>query len=224
MAWTVGMLLYVSFKLIGGFGERFMELPYSTASSETTSTALSWWALAMVAHPEYQRRAQAELDTVVGRSRVPTFSDISSLQYIQAMVKEVLRWRPPLPFSIPHSTTEDDWYDGMFIPKGTTCVPNLWPCHHDPTAYGDDAASFNPGRFLDSFGKVTPGPAETRGEGHGSYGFGKRSCIGNHVANDAFFIFMATLLWAMNLERVCDNEGKEIPLDTESFFDAGVVV
>jgi hypothetical protein len=90
MAWTVGMLLYVSFKLIGGFGVRFMELPYSTTSSETTSTAMSWWALAMIAHPEYQRCAQAELDAVVGRSRVPTFSDISSLPYIQAIVKEVL--------------------------------------------------------------------------------------------------------------------------------------
>ena len=210
--------------LICGLGERLMEPPDSAASSETTSTALSWWTLAMVAHPEYQRRAQAELDTVVGRSRVPTFSDISSLPYIQAMVKEVLRWRPPLPFSIPHCTTEDDWYDGMFIPKGTTCVPNLWPCHHDPTAYGDDAASFNPGRFLDSFGKVTSGPAETRGEGHGTYGFGKRSCIGNLVANDALFIFMATSLWALSLERAYDDEGKEILVDTESFFDTGMVV
>ena len=210
--------------LICGAGARFMELPYSAAGSETTYTVLSWWALAMVAHPDYQRRAQAELDAVVGRSRVPTFSDLSSLPYIQAMVKEVLRWRPPLPFSIPHCTTEDDWYNGMFIPKGTTCVPNLWQCHHDPAVYGDDAARFNPERFLDSFGKVTSGPAETRGEGHGTYGFGKRSCIGNHLANDSLFVFMATSLWAMNLERVCDDEGKEIPVDTESFFDTGMVL
>ena len=178
----------------------------------------------MVAHPEFQRRAQTELDAVVGRSRVPTFSDISSLPYLQAMVKEVLRWRPPLPFAIPHSTTEDDWYDGMFIPKGTTCLPNLWQCHHDPATYGEDAASFNPGRFLDSCGKVTSGPAETRGEGHVTYGFGKRSCIGNQLANDSLFIFMATSLWAMNFESVCDDQGKEVPLDTESFFDTGIVV
>ena len=93
---------------------------------------MSWFVLAMITHPEIQKRAQAELDAVVGPSRIPTFSDASSLPYVQAVVKEVLRWRPPLPLFIPHSTTEDDWYDGMFIPKGTICLPNLWLCHHDP--------------------------------------------------------------------------------------------
>jgi cytochrome P450 len=204
--------------------ELLMEFLFSSAGAETTYVSLSWWALAMIAHPKIQRRAQAELDQVVGRSRVPTFSDVSSLPYIQAMVKEVLRWRPPLPFSVPHSTTEDDWYNGMFIPKGTMCLPNLWKCHHDPASYGDDAASFNPERFLDSCGKVVPGPAETRGEGHATFGFGKRACIGNHVANDSLFIFISTVLWAMNLERVCDNQGNETPLDTESFFDTGIVL
>jgi len=178
----------------------------------------------MIAHPEVQRRAQVELDSVVGRSRFPTFSDVSSLPYIQAIVKEVLRWRPPVPFSVPHSTTEDDWYNGMFIPKGTSCLPILWQCHHDPVPYGDDAARFNPGRFLDSCGKIIPGPAERRGEGHVMFRFGKRICIGNHVANDSLFIFITTTLWAMNLERVWDQEGKEIPLDTDSFFDTGIVV
>jgi cytochrome P450 len=201
-----------------------MELSRSSAGAETTYTALSWWALAMIAHPEVQRCAQVELDSVVGRSRVPTFSDVSSLPYIQAIVKEVLRWRPPLPFSVPHSTTEDDWYKGMFIPKGTIFLPNLWQCHHDPASYGDDAARFNPGRFLDPSGKIVPGPAQTHGEGHVTFGFGKRTCIGNHVANDSLFIFIATTLWAMNLERVSDEQGKEIPLDTDSFFDTGIVV
>ncbi len=63
----------------------------------------------MIAHPEVQRCAQVELDSVVGHSRVPTFSDVLSLLYIQAILKEVLRWRPPLPVSVPHSMTEDDW-------------------------------------------------------------------------------------------------------------------
>lgn len=177
----------------------------------------------MIAYPEVQRRAQTELDTVVGRSRVPTFSDFSSLPYIQAIVKEVLRWRPPLPFSLPHATTEDDWYNGMFIPKGTICLSNLWQCNQDPASYGDNAAIFNPERFLDPCGKILPGPLETRGEGHNTYGFGKRSCIGNHVANDSLFISIATSLWAMNLESPCDPEGKEVPLDTDSFIDTGVV-
>ncbi|KAF8258627.1 cytochrome P450 [Lactarius quietus] len=195
-----------------------------TAGAETTYTSLTWWALAMVAHPEIQKRAQAELDAVVGRARPPTFSDASNLPYIQATVKETLRWRPPLPLGIPHNTTEDVWYDGVFIPKGTMCIANIWQCHHDPTYYGDDAAKFNPERFLDAHGRVLSGPTETRDKGHSSYGFGRRACVGKHLANDSLFITIATVLWAANLERVRDQTGKEITPDTETFVDTGMVV
>jgi cytochrome P450 len=78
--------------------------------------------------------------------------------------------------------------------------------------YGDDASSFKPERFLDAHGKILPGPAETREEGHSTYGFGRRACVGRHVANDSLFIYMATTLWAANLERVRDKDGKETPL------------
>jgi cytochrome P450 len=209
------------YAVVGNF-EALVSLSRSTAGAETTSTTLTWWALAMIAHPEFQKRAQAELDAVVGRSRTPTFSDAASLPYIQAIIKEVLRWRPPIPLGVPHNTTEDDWYNGMFIPKGTMCLVNLWHCHRDPAFYGDDAANFNPERFLDGHGGIVPGPAETRQEGHCTYGFGKRACIGKHVANDSLFITIATVLWAANLERMRDESGEEVPLDTETFVDVGM--
>ncbi|KAI9446207.1 cytochrome P450 [Lactarius indigo] len=193
------------------------------AGAETTSTALGWWAVAMVAQPEIQKRAQAELDAIVGRARPPTFSDIPELHYIQAIVKETLRWRPSLALGVPHNTTEDIWYNGMFIPKGTTCISNLWQCHHDPAFYGEDAAKFNPERFLDANGKLTSGPAETREDGHSAYGFGRRACVGKHVANDSLFISIATVLWAANLERVRDENGKEVTPDTETYVDTGMV-
>ena len=178
----------------------------------------------MVAHPEIQKRAQDELDTVVGRSRTPTFADAPNLPYIQALVKESLRWRPVLPLGIPHTTTEDDWYEGMFIPKGTLCMVNLWQCHRDPTSYGPDAESFNPERFLDEHGRLISGPAETRDDGHSSYGFGRRLCVGKHAANDSMFIDIATVLWAAQLEHTRDTSGKEVPLDTETYVDTGVIL
>jgi len=185
---------------------------------------MHWWALAMIAHPEIQMRAQAELDTVVGRSRTPTFSDAPGLPFIQAMVKEVLRWRPVLALALPHTSTEDDWYDGMFIPKGTLCLTNLWHCHHDPSAYGDDAAVFRPERFLDARGEIMSGPAGTREEGHSTYGFGRRGCVGKHVANESLFIYIATTLWAATLERARDQDGKEVPVNTDTFVDNGMVL
>ena len=178
----------------------------------------------MIVYPEIQKRAQAELDAVVGRSRVPTFSDAPSLPYIQALVKETLRWRSPIPLGLPHSTTEDDWYDGMYIPKGTICIANHWQCDRDPVLYGDDAVSFNPERFLDGHGRIVQDAAKTRDDGHSAYGFGKRACLGKYFANDSLFITMATVLWAANLERVRDETGEEVPLDAESYVDGGIAL
>jgi cytochrome P450 len=80
----------------------------------------------MLAHPKVQEKAQEELDLVVGRHRLPDFSDRESLPYINAILKEVLRWYPNTPLGIPHLTTEDDVYKGMMIPKGSLIVTNIW--------------------------------------------------------------------------------------------------
>jgi cytochrome P450 len=71
--------------------------------------------LTMVTYPDAQKRAQSELDSVVGKTRIPTFSDFEHLPYICAIVKETLRWRPAGPIGLPHLSSEDDWYNGMFI-------------------------------------------------------------------------------------------------------------
>ena len=53
----------------------------------------------MVLNPEAQAKAQAELDRVVGRDRLPTVADKASLPYVNAVFKEVLRWNPIIPLS-----------------------------------------------------------------------------------------------------------------------------
>lgn len=72
----------------------------------------------MAVSPEIQRRAQAELDRVLGISRLPDFDDRPSLPYIEAIYRELLRFAPPTPLAVPHALTEDDIYKGYFIPKG----------------------------------------------------------------------------------------------------------
>ena len=196
----------------------------SAAGSETTGTTLMWWTLAMVAFPQVQRRAQAELDAVVGRTRLPTFADAPRLPYVCAVVKEVLRWRPPAPLGAPHKTTEDDWYEGMFIPKGATCVANIWQCNHDRAIFGDDADEFRPERHLDDKGELESGPIETNQEGHSTFGFGRRICVGKHLANDSIFIHTARILWAANLECVKDENGRDVLPDINGFTDAGLIM
>ncbi|KAH9058061.1 cytochrome P450 [Lactarius vividus] len=113
-----------------------------------------------------QKRAQAELDAVVGRSRTPTFADLQHLPFICAMVKETLRWRPVGPVDVPHCSMEDDWYNGMFIPKGTIVMANVWHLNRDPEIYGADAADFNTARFLDANGYIAQCSPETKEQGH----------------------------------------------------------
>ena len=83
----------------------------------------------IVDDPEVQRKAQAELDSVVGPHRLPEFSDRDSLPYINALIKELLRWRSVVPVGVPHRSLEDDEYRGMYIPKGATIIPNARQAH-----------------------------------------------------------------------------------------------
>ena len=96
------------------------------AGSETTSTTINNWILAMTLNPDTMKKAQEEVDRVVGSDRLPDFDDEKDLPYIKAMVKEVLRWRPVNKFGMFHATSEDDWYNGYFIPKGSVAVLNWW--------------------------------------------------------------------------------------------------
>jgi hypothetical protein len=110
---------------------RIISLPLT----QTTNTLLVFF-LAMVLNPEVQAKAQAEIDRVVGKDRLPNFDDRPALPYLEAILRETLRWYPVVPFGlsttqrlisnysltmfagIPHATTASDIYNGYFIPKG----------------------------------------------------------------------------------------------------------
>ncbi|KAH0835783.1 cytochrome P450 [Lanmaoa asiatica] len=194
------------------------------AGADTTSAVMAWWMLAMVVYPETQKCAQAELDAIVGRDRLPTFADFENLPYIRAMTKEALRWRPVDPVGVPHRSVEDDWYEGHFIPAGTIVIANVWHLNRDPDTYGEDAGHFNPARHLDEEGRVALGPTNSKEEGHFAYGFGRRICVGRHVANNSLFIDIAMVLWAMNIERTTDAQGKPLPIDVNGCVEDGLVV
>ena len=72
----------------------------------------------MTLHGEVQAKAQTEIDKVIGSDRLPTFEDRRSLPYVEAVYREVLRWRPVAPLGFPRYSTADDVYKGLYIPKG----------------------------------------------------------------------------------------------------------
>jgi cytochrome P450 len=80
----------------------------------------------MALNPRTMRKAQEELDKVVGNDRLPDFSDQVDLPYTSAILKEVLRWGCPVPIGAPKRVMVDDTYNGNLIPAGATIVENIW--------------------------------------------------------------------------------------------------
>lgn len=80
----------------------------------------------MTLEPEVQKKAQEEIDRVLGTKRVLGIADRPNLPYVEAVVKEVLRWHPVAPMGLPHTSVEDDMWEGYFIPKGSLLMANIW--------------------------------------------------------------------------------------------------
>jgi cytochrome P450 len=80
----------------------------------------------MLLNPDALAKAQAEIDAIIGPDRLPGVQDRQSLPYVNALIKEVLRFEPVTPMGLLHSTTDDDVFEGYFIPKGTQIIPNIW--------------------------------------------------------------------------------------------------
>lgn len=80
----------------------------------------------MTLFPGPQQKAQEEIDSVIGASRLPLASDRSNLPYTDALVKELLRWQPIAPMGLPHASSDDDVVEGYFIPKDALLLPNIW--------------------------------------------------------------------------------------------------
>ncbi|KAF5336269.1 hypothetical protein D9758_016051 [Tetrapyrgos nigripes] len=173
-----------------------------TASILTVST-ISSAILALLLHPEVQTKAQEEIDRVVGRSRLPDFDDRENMPYLEAILTESLRWNPVLPLSLPHRSMNDDIYEGLFIPGGSTIVGNAWNILHDPEAY-PDPFTFNPERFLPKDDQELPPDPSLY-----AFGFGRRICPGRYLALNSAWIAIASLMATCRLTKPIDKETKK---------------
>jgi len=120
------------------------------AGTETIAATLEWALLELVRHPHCMQRLQAELDAQFGMNGPVEEEEAAQLPYLQAVVKESLRFHIPTTLGLPHSNMEDATLGGYHIPAGTTVMANFWALHRDPSTWGDDALKFNPERFLGS--------------------------------------------------------------------------
>ncbi|EJD39994.1 cytochrome P450 [Auricularia subglabra TFB-10046 SS5] len=175
------------------------------AGADTTAAILQIFILAMVLHPEAQRAAQVELDAL---QRLPTLADRPQLPYMDALLKEVLRWHPVQPLNGGHVSTEEDEFRGYRIPKGATLHSNNWVMFRDPNVYGPDVDAFRPERFM------VPDPPR---DASAVFGLGRRACPGRFFADNTVFIFASCILAVFNI--LPDKDGPPVePRFKSGFF------
>ncbi|KZS89019.1 cytochrome P450 [Sistotremastrum niveocremeum HHB9708] len=177
--------------------------------ADTTVAAIDSFAIAMMLHPDIQRQIQKELDTLLGGERLPTLQDRDSLPLLSATVKETIRWKPPIPLGIPHSSTEDDIYQGSFIPRNTMVIFNAWGMCHNPQEYPDPSV-FNPSRFLKEIEDKVSLRDDVCDPEEIIFGFGRRICPGQDFALATVWITAATLLSVYDICLPLDETGQEI--------------
>ncbi|KIJ96361.1 hypothetical protein K443DRAFT_10697 [Laccaria amethystina LaAM-08-1] len=188
------------------------------AGAESTVAMLSSFILAIVTHPEVQVKGQREIDSVVGRERLPDFNDRPFLPYITAIVKEVLRWNPVAPLGLPHMVTQDDEYNGYFIPAGTLVVGNTWAILHNPETF-PEPTRFNPDRFMDTsidgqqFSPMDPLSS--------AFGYGRRICPGRYMAEAQVWLSVACMLSVFHIGPGVERMG--MPIKTTPAFSSGLI-
>ncbi|KAF8841332.1 cytochrome P450 [Paxillus ammoniavirescens] len=155
--------------------------------------------LAMTLFPRVMKKAQEELDSVVGTSRLPTFADRPSLPYLEALVTELLRWHTPAPITMRCSNVDDE-YNGYFIPAGSYVFVNIWAILRDERTY-KDPLEFRPERFLGDNPEPHPGNA--------CFGFGRRRCPGYFLGQSALWLMCAQVLGTFDISKCVEN-GVEI--------------
>ncbi|KII84423.1 hypothetical protein PLICRDRAFT_671374 [Plicaturopsis crispa FD-325 SS-3] len=186
-------------------------------ASDTTSFFLQSLILAFCAFPEAQRKAQEEIDRVVGKDRMPNLDDFVDLPYIQAVVKETHRFRPVAPLAVPHASIADEEYGGYLVPAGSTIFVNLWGIFHNEEFF-ERPEVFEPDRFIRSEFGTKPGADDSDFRHTLPFGCGRRICPGMNLANNSLMLNSMNLIWAFNFSPAIDAQtGQPIPPDTTDY-------
>ncbi|KAJ5647166.1 cytochrome P450 [Penicillium lividum] len=192
----------------------YLSLMVVMAAADTSQ--MSTWSFfeAMLQFPDVQKKAQKEIDDVVG-DRIPVFEDLESIPYVRCIMKEVWRWRPPVALGHPHVTTKELEYGGYRIPAGSRIRINAWAIGHDANRH-EDPERFWPERYAHD--KTTAmqsiNSSDVTQRDHFAFGSGRRVCPGYHVAERSFAVSIMRILWAFDIKPL---QSAKLPLDPSDY-------
>nr|BAK64099.1 flavonoid 3',5'-hydroxylase [Eustoma grandiflorum] len=168
-----------------------------TAGTDTSSSVIEWALAELLKNPIILKRAQEEMDGVIGRDRRFLEADISKLPYLQAICKEAFRKHPSTPLNLPRIASQACEVNGHYIPKGTRLSVNIWAIGRDPSLW-ENPNEFNPDRFLErKNAKIDP-----RGNDFEliPFGAGRRICAGTRLGILLVEYILGTLVHSFDWE------------------------
>ncbi|KAG1880246.1 cytochrome P450 [Suillus tomentosus] len=195
---------------------RYSSSPDSYSDVPQSAAALQIFLLTMVLYPDIQARARAEIDQAVKHDKMPCLDDRASMPYLDAILREVLRWYPVVPLGIPHATSNDDVYDGYFIPKGSKSYVSGLALSRDEDVF-PDASRFDPSRHLTVDGKLKDPFVN-----HFAFGHGRRICPGRWFAENSLWTATAAILAVLRIDHAKDSNGNKIEVKPE--FTTGLAI
>ncbi|KAH6763859.1 hypothetical protein C2S51_015108 [Perilla frutescens var. frutescens] len=177
------------------------------AGTDTTATTVEWAIHRLMRYPRVIEKARAELDRVIGRNRWVEEEDLSELPYINAIMKETMRFHPITPLMPPHYAIDDCKVGGYDISKGTVVITNIFSFGRDPNTW-DSPQEFLPERFIgkeiDIFGNnfsLLP------------FGSGRRMCVGYKLGDKMVGTALANWLHGFELKLVEGMRAQDICMD-----------
>ncbi|KAL8102951.1 hypothetical protein AgCh_027471 [Apium graveolens] len=162
------------------------------AAIDTTLRSIEWSIAELVNHPEVQKKLRHEIDNVLGVGVQVTEPDTHKLPYLEAVIKETLRLRVPVPLLVPHMNLQDAKLGGYEIPAESKILVNAWWLANNP-AHWENPEEFRPERFLEEESNVETNGNDFR---YLPFGVGRRSCPG---------IILALPIMGITLGRLVQN-------------------
>lgn len=177
---------------------------------ETTITTLEWAMSEIVRNPQVTKKLKEDIDFVVGKSRIVRESDLTRMEYLHCVVKEVFRLYPAGPLMLPHESRESCTIAGYYIPQKTRIIVNVWAIGRDPNVW-EDPLTFKPERFINKNIDIKGRDFEML-----PFGAGRRGCPGIGLAMANVELVLAQLVHCF--DWTLEGNGNATELDmTESF-------